>query len=355
MSEHRPSRRAFLACAAGAVVLPRAAESFADTIATLSTPESGPPADNLVTNEDSFPRVVSDLARLAPRDSVYLGVGPDQNLTYMAHARPAVAFILDHRRRNLLLHLVHKALLTLADDRAGYLSRLTARAPSRPLADDATADDLIAAFAPAPFDRARLDATVAEVARALRPLGVVADDEWPAVATIQAKLAGPGLEARFLALRMYPTFARLIATRTRDGKPAHFLGDERLYQSLRDAERADRVIPLVGDFAGPKSITGLAEWLRRRGRSVGVLYISDVEFFLLRSGKFPAYIANLDRLPWADGAVVVRTSTRPIESPERVDGDSSTTVVRPVERFLAEARRGRITSPDDLFRPGGSS
>ncbi len=326
------------------------AEPFARTIAALSTPESGPPADNLVTNEDSFPRVTDDLTRLAPRDSVYLGVGPDQNLTYIAHARPSLAFILDHRRRNLLLHLLHKALVSLSPDRVTYLARLTARAPSRTLVTAASTDDLIAAFAGSPLRRERLDAAIAEVAEALRPFGVVADGEWAALATIQAKLAGPGLDARFLALRMYPTLARLIGTTSRGGRPAHFLAQESLYRTLRDLHRDDRIIPLVGDFAGPSSLPRLGDWLRDHGRAVGVFYISDVEFFLLRGGRFAAYVANLARLPWAEEAVLIRTSTRPIESPERVVGDSSTTILRPVDRFLARAGRGEIRSVDDLFR-----
>ena len=111
------------------------------------------------------------------------------------------------------------------------------------------------------------------------------------------------------------------------------------------------MIPIVGDFAGPTALPRLGDRLRRQGRNLGVFYISDVEFFLLRSGKFPAYIENLGRLPWAEGAVIIRNSTRPIDSPERVAGDSSTTIIRPVDRFLADARAGRIESADDLFRP----
>ena len=213
----------------------------------------------------------------------------------------------------------------------------------------ASADDLVAAFAASSCERARLDAAIAEVAAVLRPQGVVRDDEWPALATIQAKLAGPGLDARFLALRMYPTLARLIRTPARDGKPAHFLAEESLYRSVRDLQRDDRVIPLVGDFAGPTSLPRLGDWLRSRGQAVGVLYISDVEFFLLRSGRFVGYVDGLARLPWAEGAVVIRSSTRPLESPERVPGDSATTILRPMARFLVEAKSGRIKTPDDLF------
>jgi hypothetical protein len=348
----RLDRRQLLAALASAALASGAdgpaGEAFARRVRELSGPETGPAgADNLMTNEDSFPRVCGDVARRTPKEGVYVGVGPDQNFTYIAHARPRLAFVLDHRRRNLLLHLVHKALFSLSPGRSYYLARLTARRAECPA--DADAEAVVAAFDRPPMDRALLEATVAEVARALRPLGLVADEEWPALATIQSKLAGPGLRARFLALPTYPTLAQLIRTTDRDGRPAHFLAREDLYQAARRVQLEDRVIPLVGDFAGPEVLPRLGDWLRARDLPVSLLYISDVEFFLLRSGRFPAYVANLARLPWADGALLVRTSTREIDHPARVAGDHATTIARPVAPFLERARAGRIPNPDDLF------
>ncbi len=329
------------------VVFPARDQSLASVVAGLSEPGDARPADNLVTNEDSFARVAADLARRAPR-GVYLGVGPDQNLTYIAQARPSIAFVLDFRRRNALLHLAHKALIALAPDRVAYLSRLTARVPG-PLPDDPTAEELVDAFTGPAMDRARLDATIADVADHLRPLGVVAGSEWPELATIQAKLAGPGLSARFLALPMYPTLGGLIRSRDRQGDPAHFLARDSRYQSLRAAQLGDRVLPLVGDFAGPTALRSLADWLRRRELAVAAIYLSDVEFFLLRAGRFAAYIDNLSALPWAEGALLIRTSTREIPHPDRHPGDSSTTILRPVAPFVEAAWAGKIRSVDDLF------
>ena len=208
------------------------------------------------------------------------------------------------------------------------------------------------AFEAVEMDRGLLARTVAEVAEVLRPLGAVGEGEWPALATIQAKLAGPGLKARFLALPMYPTLARLIRTTDRDGRPAHLLAREEFYQTVRTLELGDRVLPVVGDFASPSALPGLGGWLRRHGLAVGSIYLSDVEFFLLRAGKFRAFVENLARLPWADGALLVRTSTREIDHPERVPGDSSTTIVRPVAPFLEAAGAGRIRSVEDLFDDG---
>jgi hypothetical protein len=330
------------------VVFPARDQSLGRVVAALSEPETGRAADNLVTNEDSFARVANDLRRLAPRGGVFLGVGPDQNFTYLAHALPRLAFVLDFRRRNALLHLTHKALFALAPDRSSYLARLTARQPG-PLPRDPSADELVAAFEGLEMDRARLDATTVEVASYLRPLQVVADNEWPELATIQAKLAGPGLKARFLALPMYPTLGQLVRARDRLDHPAHFLAREDWYQTVRAAQVGDRILPLVGDFAGSHALGSLGAWLRRRDLAVSVFYASDVEFFLLRSGRFAAYAANLAKIPWAEGALLIRTSTREIAHPDRLPGDSSTTILRPMMPFLEAAETGRIKTLEDLF------
>jgi hypothetical protein len=330
------------------VVFPARDQSLARVIADLSEPETGRPADNLVTNEDSFGRVAGELERLAPEAGVYLGVGPDQNLTYIARARPRLAFVVDFRRRNALLHLAHKALFAMAPDCASYLARLTARSPG-PIPEDPTADQLVEAFSGPEMDRGRLGRAIAEVADYLEALGVVGVDEWPELAKIQARLAGPGLDSRFLALPMYPTLGHLIRSRDRSGRPAHFLARESWYRAVREAQLGGRVVPVVGDFAGSRALPALGGWLRARGLAVSVLYISDVEFFLLRNGRFAAYVENLGRLPWRDGAVLIRSSTREIVHPDRAPGDSSTTILRPVAPFLEAARAGRIRSVDDLF------
>ena len=332
------------------VLFPRRDTRLGVVARALSGTETGPPADNFVTNEDSFARVAGELDRLAPADGVYLGVGPDLNLTYIAHCRPRLAFVLDHRRRNALLHLLHKALFALAPDRAGYLERLTARRPVGPIGPDADAATLVRAFEEAPLDRARLDAAITEVRRYLEPCDVVRDDEWAALATIQARLAGPGLRARFLALPIYPTLSQLIRTPDRAGRPAHLLAAEATYQAVRSRQLGDRVLPLVGDFAGRDDLPRLGAWLRRHGLALSVVYVSYVEFFLFRAGRFARYVENLAGLPWKPGAVLIRSSTRAIPHPERVAGDHSTTLLRPVASFLESARAGEIRGIDDLFR-----
>src|SRR5690349_20599821 len=60
---------------------------------------SGVP-DNLLSNETQISTVAAALAKQAPLSGVYLGVGSEQNFTYIAAMQPRIAFIMDIRRGN---------------------------------------------------------------------------------------------------------------------------------------------------------------------------------------------------------------------------------------------------------------
>ena len=67
-------------------------------------------SENLTSNELLFQHVITDLvARTRPGD-VYLGVGPEQNYTYIAAVKPSMAVIFDIRRGNLDLQLMYNGL-----------------------------------------------------------------------------------------------------------------------------------------------------------------------------------------------------------------------------------------------------
>ena len=317
-------------------------------VRALSEPESGPPAENLISNEDSYVRAAGDLARRDLDRGVYLGVGPDQNFSLIAASRPSLALIVDYRRRNLRLHLLHKALMALSANREEYLSRLMSRRVKLEH-EPSSGADLAKAFGRVPIDRERLRALQESVVPVIRPLAILNDDDWQDLATIHAKLAGPGMSARFLGLPGYPTFGAMISETDRKGQPSHFLSSEDRYRVVRELELGDRVLPVVGDFAGKVAMPRIAKFLHDHSLVLSVVYVSDVEFFLMRAGAFDAYVANLNAFPRSPKSVIVRTSTMPIAHRERVDGDRSTTIVRDLSAFLADAKAGRFRAPDDLF------
>src|SRR5438094_10645726 len=125
-------------------------EAFWQLVTDLSEPSGSFISDNFVSNERTFQRVVPELRRTAGPSGVYLGVGPDQNFTYIAALEPRMAFIIDIRRQNMLLHLMYKALIEMSEDRADFLSRLLSRTRPEGLDRTTPANQMFDAFNRAP-------------------------------------------------------------------------------------------------------------------------------------------------------------------------------------------------------------
>jgi hypothetical protein len=101
--------------------------SFAGTVARLSEAPGYFDSDNLISNETAYLHAVSHLRTGRVAGGAYIGVGPDQSFSYIAAIRPSVAFMIDIRRDNLLMHLMFKALFERSSNRFEFLSRWTGR------------------------------------------------------------------------------------------------------------------------------------------------------------------------------------------------------------------------------------
>ena len=63
-------------------------------------------SDNLVSNEIYMQTIIPELQTVTKPGRVYLGVGPEQNFTYIAALKPRMVFIIDIRRGNLHTQLM---------------------------------------------------------------------------------------------------------------------------------------------------------------------------------------------------------------------------------------------------------
>src|SRR5262249_53718380 len=84
-------------------------------------------SDNFTSNETSYLTVVDKLRQLTVPGGAYVGVGPEQNFTYIAKLKPRIVFIVDIRRQAIIQHLMFKAVFQLAPDRVQFLSRLLSK------------------------------------------------------------------------------------------------------------------------------------------------------------------------------------------------------------------------------------
>src|SRR3989475_4571262 len=99
-----------------------------------------------MSNELQFQYVIPRLKENRKPGGVYLGVGPEQNFTYIAAIQPKMAFIFDIRRENMIEHLLYKAVFEISANRVDFLSRLFSRRPPTGLTDKTPVRALFQAF-----------------------------------------------------------------------------------------------------------------------------------------------------------------------------------------------------------------
>src|SRR4051812_47850521 len=119
---------------------------------TLSEPGGSFRSDNLLSNEVWLQYVIPDLLTVNKPGRVYMGVGPEQNFTYIAALKPAMVFIVDVRRGNLDLHLMYKALFDMSSDRVDFVSKLFSRKRPDGLTASSSVREMFQAFASVPAD-----------------------------------------------------------------------------------------------------------------------------------------------------------------------------------------------------------
>jgi hypothetical protein len=326
--------------------------------AELSEPSGYFDTDNLISNETSYLQVADQLADSVPKGGVYVGVGPDQNFTYIARVRPRYAFILDIRRQNMLQHLLFSALLAQAGDPYHYLCLLFSRtcpAATPGGARGGVEGVLQALDAEKPSEAAfaaNLEAAYQHIEGTLE-FSLRAKDRTD-IRNIYRAFFDEQAEIRFRSFgrtsgTYHPTYRMLLTARSPSGRFGSFLDSREDYDFVRGLSRAQRIVPVVGDFAGPKALRNIGRWVREHGLIVSAFYTSNVEFYLLRDGAFGRFVANLRELPSGPESVLIRSCFdygRP--HPAKIPGHRSVLLVQRLPRFLELESAGAYASDWDV-------
>jgi hypothetical protein len=302
--------------------------SFATEIARLSEPEGSFDTDNLISNEREYLRVIPALVTAQVSGGVYLGVGPDQNFSYIARIRPARAYIIDIRRDNLLLHLLFKSLFALSSTRVDYLCYLTGRVP--PTDHEAWAQQSIQQLiayvdAHPPED---VDALTRRLNAATKGYGVpLSDRDLQTIDRFHRTFVGDGLGLQFRSFGRapqpyYPTLRELLLATDESGHAWNYLASERDFQFVKSLQGRDAIVPVIGDIAGTQTVSLIAEELARRGDRVSAFYVSNVETYLSGATQRGQFLANIRRLPKDSRSVLIRSIFS--------GGGASTSVLEPL-------------------------
>ncbi len=285
---------------------------FWNLVRDLSEPDGNFRSDNLVSNEISFQTIIPELVALTKPDRVYLGVGPEQNFTYIAALKPRMVFIIDVRRGNLHTQLMYKALFELSKDRADFVSRLFSKQRPDGLTTTTSVQDLFAAFVPVETGEAEYIANLAAIQQHLtktRELPLSTDDlkgieyvyyhfYWYGPGLTYSSSAGTGTGGGGGRGRgNFVNFQSLMVADDGSGVARSFLATEERFLYLKAMHTKNLLVPVVGDFAGPKAIRSVGAYLKARNAVVSAYYLSNVEQYLEQDGKWMTFCGNVARLP----------------------------------------------------------
>ncbi len=331
---------------------------FVRLIERLSEPGGYFDTDNLISNEQSYLHVLGALEARGVRGGAYIGVGPDQSFSYIAHIEPEIAFIIDIRRDNQLQHLWFKALFELSRNRAEYLSLLFGKPmPTGKRWEEAPIAQLLEYIDATPTRTAVLEANREAIHAALRSTGIpLSDDDLGIIERIHDSFISAGTDLRFTSHNRpprayYPTYRQLVLERDLAGRMGSYLATEGAFRVVKDLQERNRIVPVVGDLAGTTSLRAIGEYLTEQRIPVSAFYTSNVEFYLMRSGTFDRFAENVQTLHHDERSVIIRSyfgGWYRRRHPQAVTGYFSSQLLQPVTDFLSAHRNGGYVSYFDL-------
>ena len=278
-------------------------------IGDLSEPGGSFRSDNLLSNEVWLQYVIPDLLNVARPGRVYMGVGPEQNFTYIAALKPSMVFITDVRRGNLHLHLMYKALFEMSADRPEFLSKLFSRKRPAGLTPATSVQQLFASYAGMPKDEALFEANFAAIMNHLRKthgFALEPDDE-PGIKYVYTYFGEYGPDLTYWMSGGFgrgggfrnnsPTYGDLMVANDGAGTYRSYLASEENFTVLKALHTKNLFVPIVGNFAGPKAIRAVGSWVKGRNGMVSAFYLSNVEQYLQQDGIWDAFCRNAATLP----------------------------------------------------------
>lgn len=330
-------------------------EEFAHFVQDFSEDDGFFRSDNFVSNETSYLHILDKLRGMQAEGGAYIGVGPEQNFTYIAKIRPRIAFIVDIRRQAVIQHLMFKALFHLSRTRGEFLSYLFSKPLQGPKTPGAYSDigSLLDFFAEAPTDQAAFVRNLQLIRKTIEedfrlPLSDRDNASLEYVYSafrdenlaIQYRSGGPNWPGS--PWGNFPTLKELILQPDLQGRLGNFLANPDDFEFIREMHEQNRIIPVVGDFAGTKALASVADYLKRNQYTVTAFYTSNVEQYLFANGVFASFEENVKKLPITENSVFIRAFPNMRDPhPARIGNHRLTTLLQRIGTFIDDYEHGR--------------
>jgi hypothetical protein len=305
--------------------------------------------DNFTSNEAEVGQLFSMLRANKTAGGVYMGVGPEQNFSYIAAIRPAMAFVVDIRRQAVMQHLMFKAIFELSKDRADFLSLLFSK--PRPAGIDSMTpiQKIWDLYWPVATD---LTAGPKNYARILDHLTKTHGFTFTADELTQIKWVWDAFYTNgpIISTRGAPggrgggngtTFADLTGYSVdASGQPQSFLSSEQNYRVVKLLHEKNLIVAVSGDFGGPRAIRKIGAYVAEHGGTVSAFYVSNVEQYLFQDGKQGAFYGNVGTLPVTQSSIFIRPYS--MRNGRGGGGGGATLSMCPIASYLRAFNAGRV-------------
>ena len=292
-------------------------QEFWSMIEEFSEPDGYFRSDNLLSNEVWMQSIIPDLLLQTKPGGVYMGVGPEQNFTYIASIKPKMVFITDIRRGNMHTQLMYKALFELSTDRADFVARLFSRKRPDGLDSTSTVADIFHAYSNAQrsdelvykenlrliHDRLVKRHGFPLSSDDLRGIEYVYHNFWQFGPNLNYNSSGQSFGGRRWH---FATYASLMTETDGSGVSRSYLANEENFNIVKELEENNLIIPLVGDFAGPKTIRAIGKYLKEHEATIAAFYLSNVEHYL--GSSWLNFCSNVASLPLDENSTFIRAS-----------------------------------------------
>jgi len=342
-------------------------DAYWKMIESWSEPTGVFPSENFTSNENGFQMILPSLLEATKTNSVYLGVGPEQNFTYIAALHPKIAFIVDIRRQNMLEHLLYKAAFEMADNRADFLSILFARKRPAGLTENTDIGEMLDAYHLAPGDETGYDKNLRSIIDLLvkrHHFGLSKDDQ-DTIDHVYTVFSVYGPQINYgSSFPVYngrgnnnnANFMTVMTATDPNGVQRGFLASEENYRIVRDLEMKNLLVPVVGDFGGPKALRAVGQYLKDHGATVAAYYTSNVEQYLFNqnaarggqviNGGATNFYYNVGTLPLDEFSVFIRSG---VPGGGRGNNGMNNSQIAPIQATIDAYKAGKINAYTDIF------
>jgi hypothetical protein len=137
----------------------------------------------------------------------------------------------------------------------------------------------------------------------------------------------------------YPSYQDLQMQNDGQGISRGYLATEANYAVLKTIEQDNRIVPIVGDFAGAKALRSVGTYLAEHGATVSIFYTSNVEQYLFQNDVWPAFARNVATLPLDDSSTFIRSCFNSCGFP---NGSRAVSLLDSISGLLRDFNEGRI-------------